>query len=87
MIGNSKISEYLINNGADINATDKEHNTPLHEAARKGRLNVVQVLLSHDADATIKGYNGETAEEKATTDEIRQAITNYLSDKEKETEK
>ena len=87
MIGNSKISEYLLDNGAEINAIDKENNTPLHEAARKGRLNVVQVLLKHGADATVKGYNGETPAEKASTDEIRIAITDYLNDKEKETEK
>ena len=86
MIGNSKISDYLLNNGAEINAIDKENNTPLHEAARKGRLNVVQVLLAHGADATIKGYNGETPAEKASTDEIRIAITDYLSEKEKQTE-
>ena len=86
MIGNSKISEYLLNNGADINATDKENNTPLHEASRKGRLNVVQVLLAHGADARTKGYNGETPAQKASTDEIRNAITDYLDQKEKETE-
>ena len=86
MIGNSKISEFLLQNGADINAVDKENNTPLHEASRKGRLNVVQVLLAHGADATLKGYGGETAAEKGSTDEIRNAINDYLEQQEKETE-
>lgn len=41
----------LIAGGADVNARDGAGWTPLHEAARHGRVQMVEVLLEHGADA------------------------------------
>lgn len=54
--------EYLIESGADINAIDSgEGFTPLMTAAALGEVQVVQVLLKHNADKSIKDGDGDTA--------------------------
>lgn len=40
----------LIDAGADVNPTEKQHSTPLHLAAQEGHLNVVKLLLDYQAD-------------------------------------
>ena len=51
----------LINDGADINATDEESGgTPLHRAAEKDSLNVATLLINNGADINAKNKNGDT---------------------------
>ena len=51
----------LIAHGADVNARAyTEGQTPLHIAARKGRLTNAQILLQHGADARAVNNDGET---------------------------
>ena len=60
----SNVARLLLKHGADVNArTDKDdrHSTPLHLAAKKGRIEVAHVLLQHGADVGTKDGNGRTA--------------------------
>jgi ankyrin repeat protein len=52
---NAKLVQILLDHGADINALDAHHNTPLYEAAKRRRLDSVRVLLEHGADVHIRG--------------------------------
>lgn len=54
------VAEYLIANGADINATNATHDTPLHVAARHGQLSIAKLLLAKGAGVNAKGYSGYT---------------------------
>jgi ankyrin repeat protein len=45
------ISRLLLECGVDFHAQDKNHDTALHSAAFRGRLEIVQVLLDYDASA------------------------------------
>ena len=44
-----EVVEFLINNGAEVNVTDDQGNSPLHYAKEKGRTTVVELLGSHGA--------------------------------------
>jgi ankyrin repeat protein len=44
------VSVFLIERGADVNATDAGRHTPLHIAAENGQLSIVEALLARDAD-------------------------------------
>lgn len=55
-----EIAALFIAHGADINAKDDFNSTPLHDAASRGRKDVVQLLLDAGADKTIKNNKGET---------------------------
>lgn len=49
-IGNLKIAELLVENGADVNAKTERGITPLHQAVLNGRTNIVEFLLKHKAE-------------------------------------
>ncbi len=51
----------LLNEGADINATDKDGNTALKWAIYYRHLDVVKFLLHHGADVNPKNKDGHTA--------------------------
>ena len=62
----------LINDGADINATDEESGgTPLHRAAEKDSLNVATLLINNGADINAKNKNGDTPLSVAKSDEMK----------------
>ena len=46
------VTEYLLENGANANVTDKLGVTPLIAATRKGQRDVVAVLLQRGADVS-----------------------------------
>jgi len=48
----------LISKGADANARRRDGLTALHSAAWRGHLRVIEALLTHGADRTIRGYEG-----------------------------
>lgn len=62
--GNWKMAELLIAKGASVNAPNRDGKTPLHYAAGKGHIQVVESLLTHHADPEIR-YHGKTAEDLA----------------------
>ena len=50
----------LVNGRADVNARDKDDETPLHTAYRNNRLDIVERLLQKRADKGAKNNKGET---------------------------
>ena len=57
-----EIAEYLIDNGADVNAPAKQlGQTPLMDAAGSASLRVLRYLLERGADASAKCDDGMTA--------------------------
>lgn len=59
---NAAACEALLTAGADVNATDAgEGFTPLMHAASEGQLEVVTLLLKHNADRDRRDIDGDTA--------------------------
>ncbi|KAH9029595.1 hypothetical protein EDB85DRAFT_1516161 [Lactarius pseudohatsudake] len=50
----------LLEHGADPNAGDKDHSTPLHQASSKGFVEVARLLLSYGANVDEKDEEGRT---------------------------
>ena len=46
--------------GSDINALDKDGESPLHVSARKGRIAITRLLIRHDADINLPDSHGHT---------------------------
>jgi hypothetical protein len=51
----------LLERGANVDAQDKGHITPLHLASYYGKLEIVRVLLHHGASVNTKGNLGQTS--------------------------
>ena len=47
----------LVDHGADVNALDCSHSTPLHLASLQGVLDAVQILIKHGADVNAQDYD------------------------------
>ena len=54
-------AEFMLLNGAKINAVDSSGNTPLHLAAAQGSTSQVCLLLKHRADHHVRNRAGHTA--------------------------
>lgn len=54
------MTELLIKHGANVNAADLWKFTPLHEAASKGKYEIVKLLLKHGADPLKKNRDGSS---------------------------
>ena len=46
--------------GADVNAKDKDGDTPLHDAAFRGHKEMVELLLANGADVMARDNSGLT---------------------------
>lgn len=57
---NPESGKLVIEAGADPNAKNSSGDTPLHEAAFRGRTEMAKVLLSHGADANAPDKGGST---------------------------
>ncbi len=55
----------LVRNGADVNAKDSSHMTPLMFAARQGNIDLVKYLIKNKADVHAINYQGFNAAELA----------------------
>ncbi|CAG2228617.1 unnamed protein product [Mytilus edulis] len=59
-LGNVRIAEVLLENGANPNHMIRSGETPLHVAAKEGNASVIAVLLHHKADVDRQDDNGNT---------------------------
>lgn len=74
----SSVIEYILANAGgrlDINARDKDGNTPLHVAADLSRAPVIRLLLdSKGVNDSVLNYNGKTALDLAKSPEVFQQL-------------
>jgi ankyrin repeat protein len=56
-----KIIDILVSKGADINAIDKDGNTPLHKAAYYGKKDTAKRLIQLGADISKRNKEEKTA--------------------------
>ena len=78
----SNVARLLLKHGADVNAARSGRWTPLHEAVRWGRVEIVRVLLDHDANVGAEDDNGKTPlqVELLQRHETRDEIVKLLSE-------
>jgi ankyrin repeat protein len=55
------VARLLLEHGADVNARENDHSTPLHVAAQYGKTAVVRVLLEHVANVGAEDEDRKTA--------------------------
>lgn len=58
MMGNSKIASLLLEKGANPNVQDRHGIMPVHDAARTGFLDTVEVLVEYGASVNIPDRSG-----------------------------
>ncbi len=69
--GEREAVKVLLKDGNDpdlVSMRGRMHETPLHWAARHGQMDVVELLLAHNADVNAKDREGETPLQWAVTD-------------------
>ncbi len=72
--------EFLMSKKVDVNEKGPENETPLIIASSQGRLDVVQLLLTNNANPHNKTIRGYTAFSVAKTEEIRKSLARYVLD-------
>lgn len=83
--GHAKVVDLLIKSGkVDVNATNNLNETPLHRALGRAIsplvLQIVKLLVSANADLSIKNNKGERAEALAKSSEVKALVTPQASD-------
>ena len=66
--------EYLLDHGADINASTHFNETALFWAAVKEHVQAVELLLSRNADTTIRNNKGQTASDVAKEANLEEMV-------------
>ncbi|KAJ3123096.1 hypothetical protein HK098_002219 [Nowakowskiella sp. JEL0407] len=65
----TKVVELLLQHKAEVNATNKDGNIPLHEAARDGGVEKVKLLLNAKSNVNKRNFENETPIFMAVSDE------------------
>ncbi|KAH8986449.1 Gtp-tubulin in complex with A Darpin [Lactarius akahatsu] len=55
-----RLAQRLLERGADVNAQNMDHETPLHLASRLRLHEVARILLKHGADVNMKNSEGKS---------------------------
>jgi ankyrin repeat protein len=55
---NHQITEFLINNGADMSIVNMNYDIPLMIAIKNNNMNMIKLLLNHNATMTNEKYRG-----------------------------
>ncbi|KAH9023289.1 ankyrin repeat-containing domain protein, partial [Lactarius pseudohatsudake] len=55
-----RLARRLLERGADVNAQNEDHETPLHLASRLRLLDMAQILLKHGANVNVKNFEGKS---------------------------
>uniref|UniRef100_A0A6I8NM37 Proteasome 26S subunit, non-ATPase 10 n=1 Tax=Ornithorhynchus anatinus TaxID=9258 RepID=A0A6I8NM37_ORNAN len=87
------IAIMLLEGGANPDATDQLESTPLHRAAAKGNLKMIQILLQHKASTNIQDSEGNTPLHLACDEErveeakllVSRGASIYIENKEEKT--
>ena len=75
---NAAEAKRLIDNGAEVNAKDKDGVTPLHEAAMANAVEVAKVLIDNGADIKAKDKDGWTPLDWAKHEKVGMAVAELL---------
>lgn len=70
--------QFLIDNGAEIDAQDNEGWTPLMAGISCNFLDIVRFLLDKNADPALLNNDGELPVDLAETDEMRSVIESEI---------
>ncbi|TYZ59123.1 hypothetical protein PybrP1_000048 [[Pythium] brassicae (nom. inval.)] len=70
----AKVSVWLIENGADVNAVDANGDTALHYAVMLNRFDLVETLMKRGADPTVRNAKGLSPADIAPEDDIREIL-------------
>ncbi len=75
-VENNEFARWAIDSGVDLNSIRPEKNnaTALMIAAKMGDVEMVRLLLDRGALPTLTNHNGETAYDRAASDEIRELL-------------
>jgi len=68
LTGQTEMVEFLIQQGADVNAKNKDGGTALHGAAFLGRSKEAELLISNGADTKVRDGDGSTAMDNLQVD-------------------
>jgi ankyrin repeat protein len=69
----------LLAKGADVNGRRKDGLTALHSAAYRGHLRVLDLLLRHGANPSLKGYDGASPHAGQTALDLASAQGNHAA--------
>ncbi|TGL63629.1 ankyrin repeat domain-containing protein [Leptospira sarikeiensis] len=78
--GEVEIADFLIRNGADINARTRDGHTALMMAVYNRNIEIVKLLLKNGANVSIKSKQGHTALSEASLEEslqIKELLASY----------
>ena len=79
--GYYNLTEYLLKKGINVNDTQRNGSTALHGASYYGQKLIIQLLIDHGIDTSIKNEFGHTAADEAKTPAIKELILNSNKDK------
>lgn len=72
----------LLNNDANVNAQNNLGDTPIHIASTKASIDMIETLLEEDnIDLSVVNKQGETADQVAATDEVKQTFAEFMTNK------
>ncbi len=77
--GRNQVIDYMLSQGIDVDAKDKDDSTPLHWAAWYGQTATAEYLISKGADVNAKDIGGETPLHRAAVFGQAKTAENLIS--------